>query len=178
MPAADPRTIASRHLFGSRFFHQYMSSACPKRLSPAKQTSNTTDAPMNKAGPGYRVTGAKNQTTPATPATPLRIVRSARLAGVFVDPIGSETKSYPQSQRSALSGFTISHFGHSFIPSRRYQILVLETPVRSRSNRGVRRRVRKQERTTFTFAARTGKRYNQAFRRANMIAPRGDWSRS
>jgi hypothetical protein len=59
--------------------------------------------------------GARNQITPVTPATPLRTVRIALFAAESVDRIGSKTKSYPQSQRSAVSGLTSSHFGHSFI---------------------------------------------------------------
>jgi hypothetical protein len=70
---------------------------------------------MNTTGPGYRVIGASHQTKIVTLATPLSTLRIVHFAGVLLDPIGSSTKSYPQSQRSAASGFTTSHSGHSFI---------------------------------------------------------------
>src|SRR5258705_545738 len=101
------------------FRHQYISSACPKRLSPAKHPSSTIVATMNTTGPGYRVIGAINQTTPATLAIPLSTLRIVRFACELSARIGSDTKSYPQSQHSAVSGFTTSHLGHSFIAKKR-----------------------------------------------------------
>jgi hypothetical protein len=74
----------------------------------------------NTRRPGYRVIGASNQTTPVTPAMPFMTVRIAFFAAESVDRIGSKTKSYPQSQRSAESGFTTSHLGHSFVKKGPY----------------------------------------------------------
>src|SRR5258705_4243861 len=109
------------------FRHQYISSACPKRLSPAKHPSSTMVDTMNTTGPGYRVIGANTQTTPATQAMPLSTLRIARFASELPTPIGSATKLYPQSQRSAVSGFATSHSGHSFIAKN-----ILRTRYRSK----------------------------------------------